>query len=272
MSHILFREKDHSYIDVQTGEKLLSMTTFVAEFKQNVDWEEKAKAYLLKRGTEKAIKDLATKQKKTTQEIEECIAGRELTHEIILEFWENNKNRAASEGTAEHAVRENKWKELEDAGHAVYTNMLVNGEKYSKDLSNLPVGVHSELIIYHPDYKIVGQSDEPILFSNRVLDINDYKTNDKLDFKSFYNYHTGYQMMVEPINHIHDCNVMHYALQLSGYAYLMECHGYTIRDLTIEHTKDGNKKHKLPYLRDEIIVMLNHKCNKQTEFSIDDWI
>ena len=270
---IRFTEKDHSYVDLNTGEQLTSMTTFIAQFKPKVDWSEKAHAYVAKRTPKKVIQDLATKQKKSIQEIEEMIAGREINGELILEIWNNNKNRAASEGTAEHLIRENKWKALQEAGKPVYTNMAVDGVKYSVDLSNLKPGVYPESIIYHPSYNIVGQSDEPWVFPKKILDINDYKSNDKLDFESYRNWRTGqHQTMLDPISHIQDCNVNHYALQLSGYAYLMELHGYKVRNLTIEHTKDNNKKHLLPYLREEIITVLNYKEPKQEEFDIYNFI
>jgi hypothetical protein len=256
---IRFTEIDHSYVDTESGLQLTSMTTFISKFKSPVDWAEKAHAYVAKRNPKKVIQDLAIKQKKSIQEIEEMIAGREINGELILEIWDKNKNRASSEGTAEHLVRENKWKALQDAGKPVFTNMGVNGVKYSIDLSNLKPGVYPEAIIYHPSCGIVGQSDDLRIFPDKILDINDYKTNDKIEMTSFYNYRTGHQMMLDPISHLHDCNGIHYALQLSGYAYLMELWGYKPRNLTIEHTKDNNKKIKVPYLRDEIIAMLNYK-------------
>ena len=59
-----------------------------------------------------------------------------------------------------------------------------------------------------------------------------------------------------------DCNKMHYALQLSTYAYMLQKRNpdLNIKKLMLIHyDHDGNvTNHELPYLKDEVVLMCRH--------------
>lgn len=80
-----------------------------------------------------------------------------------------------------------------------------------------------------------------------------------------------YQSMLPPVNHLDDCNYIHYNLQLSLYSYMLEQFGYDVCYLEVEHFDlgwDDDKKtwfkkgedtlYPLPNLRKEIKDILNY--------------
>lgn len=74
--------------------------------------------------------------------------------------------------------------------------------------------------------------------------------------------------MKYPLNHLDDCTWIHYCLQLSTYAYMLEKikPSLKIKHLYINHfDHEGNEtEYECPYLKDEVIKMLLHyrKINK----------
>jgi len=139
-----------------------------------------------------------------------------------------------------------------------------------------------EHFLYLPSMKIAGQSDKVTVAGGRV-DILDYKTNKEIKTQGFKNYEGITQKMLFPVNHLDDCNLNHYTLQLSIYMYVILKHNPLLRagNLTLQHiifeeefdkdpygypiyTKDehGNPiiknivQYKLPYLKDEVISLL----------------
>lgn len=227
---IEFDDSTHSYYNLDSGEKYISVTTLLKKFEAVVDWQEVAKNYAKKNG---------------------------FTAEYWLAEWERKKNEAGAAGTIYHTSREDHFESLEKSGKNVVTNKLnPEGKKRSIDLNNLSEGIHSELLIYNHHYRVSGQADM-VVVRDRKIYINDFKTSNKIEYTSFRHPKTGYKMMTGPVSHLMDCNVSKFSLQTSFYAYFLELRGYEIEKLSIEHTKDDNKKHFLPYLRDEVIAILN---------------
>jgi hypothetical protein len=98
-----------------------------------------------------------------------------------------------------------------------------------------------------------------------------------------------HETMLPPLSHLPDCNFYHYAMQVSMYAYMIEqslripcaglrlCHiqapfilnsyGMPLRDeqgmYTIDKTKEETDDwHKIPYLRNEVIAVVNDRKMK----------
>lgn len=69
-----------------------------------------------------------------------------------------------------------------------------------------------------------------------------------------------------PISHLPLCKINGYALQLSLYAYMMEVWGYELvdRGLEIIHIRPDEEPEliKLPYLRDEIELLIRHRLEE----------
>ena len=90
-----------------------------------------------------------------------------------------------------------------------------------------------------------------------------HNTNKKLDEKSYFDPRTKkHQMMKAPLNNVMDCNMMHYTMQLSLYAYLLQTINpeFNIKELMIIHyDHDGNETHhNLEYKKKEVESMLKH--------------
>lgn len=88
-----------------------------------------------------------------------------------------------------------------------------------------------------------------------------HNTNKKLDEKSYFDPATKkHQMMKYPLNNVMDCNMLHYTLQLSTYAYLLKLINpeFNVKRLMIIHyDHDGNEKHyELKYMEKEVEIML----------------
>lgn len=251
----IFYEPDHSYIGQfgdMAGKKYLSVSTLIHKFEPQKNWGEIAEKYVANRSREEIILDLAYKNNLEIEELADSLEGVDLDADFISDFWKKNNKDACDKGHSYHLMRENRWKEMEARGLRVFTNPVdEKGYKIARSLDNLEDGVHSELMIWSEEYGICGQADEP-RFRNRVLALNDYKTNKKLKFKSFKG-----EKMLGPLKHILNCNYWHYCLQLSLYAYLLEMRGYEVEKLTLEYVPEDCKKYDLPYLRKEVIDMLN---------------
>ena len=133
-------------------------------------------------------------------------------------------------------------------------------EKHNWDLSREKVVIPELLIYYHsPDglINIAGQIDLFIKDGNDIY-IFDYKTNSKgIKDKPYFDSATRkYKTMFYPINNLHDTMLVHYTLQLSLYAWILqqEHPEFNIKLLKLLHI-DGNDvetDYELPYLKDDV--------------------
>ena len=115
-------------------------------------------------------------------------------------------------------------------------------------------------------------SENPFLVVKKILEeikcktdiiIIDFKTNKKIDRKSYYNKSTKrYECLKYPLNTIQDCNLMHYTLQLSMYAYLLQQINpdLNIKMLKLIHIDHSNKVEEIEveYMKKEVEVLLKH--------------
>ena len=73
-------------------------------------------------------------------------------------------------------------------------------------------------------------------------------------------------MMKYPLNNLMDCNYIHYSLQLSLYAYLLQQINpeFNIKSLKLIHIDHDNKQHEYEceYLKDDVERMLKHYKKK----------
>lgn len=246
---IKYTDSDHSYhVD---GTKYISATQIISKFKGYTDWNAVAEAYSKKNGE---------------------------TAQFWLDKWNSKKDNACNIGSRFHKKKEDTlspgFKELD----------FDTRQPISDFLEDLEDGEYAELILWLEEHRIAGQADRIILFSKglkRFATVRDYKTNEKIDLESYKHPRTGYKMMQGPLKHLMDCNYVHYQLQLSLYAYILETNGYVIDELIVEHyplrtpvnllTGEGGEVdyeqepicYKLNYLRKEIVDML--RTYKQTK-------
>lgn len=143
----------------------------------------------------------------------------------IQRIWDEERNRSTKLGKWYHELRE---KEL------CCKNMspVVDGWKYALP-QQLENGVYPEMIVYHPEYNICGQSDRVECVDN-VINVGDYKTSKVVKTRGF----KGKKMLKE-LSHLEDCELTSYTLQLSIYLRILLYHNPHMRPgkLTIEHVK-----------------------------------
>jgi hypothetical protein len=260
MDKVTFTEKDHKYTHY-TGKQYISTTTVVSKYKQPFDAEywslyKAIQRYFNERlgpgEFEKIKKQVGWENIIPTQL--KRIGNMELLikfQDEILDQWEEEGKIASTNGTKFH-----KEKEFETNSQKLDLNYNLPIQISNRDLANLADGVYAELVVYNEQYEVAGQADK-VIRQGKYVDIDDYKTSKKIDRKSFYHYLTGHKMMLEPLNNLMDCHLMHYTMQLSVYGYMLEQFGMKVRRLRIYH-QPLDEWIVVDYLKSEVIKMLKH--------------
>lgn len=267
---IQFTAADHKYQSINQDEKIewLSVTSLVSLFKIPFDKEGQA------------LKSSKNKRSKWYG----------LSVQEIIEIWDKNNSVALDLGTWYHNEREQDIVSCDTIGRLglnipVYKPIEENGIKIAPE-QNLVEGIYPEHMVFLKSAGICGQADRVEVIQN-VLNIYDYKTNKEIKKESYKNYEGVSSKMLEPINHLDDCNYIHYALQLSIYMYIIIKHNPNLKPgkLVLEHItfkKSGVDKfgnpiyikddkgnpivdevipYELPYLKKEVINMIKYLQN-----------
>lgn len=268
---LTFTEEGHKYESTET-EKIdwISVTSFISMFKPKFDAKRQAK---------KSSKNKRSK-------------WYGMTEQEILQAWQNESDRAIKLGNFYHNQREADmldFKTIERYGVEVPIIKPIIDDKGTKIAPDQKVsdGVYPEHLVYLKSARLCGQADL-VEIVNGYINITDYKTNKEIKSKGFTNWEGITSKMYNPVSHLDDCNLNHYNLQLSIYAYIIKKHNPKLKigKLTIQHVKfkqvgtdkngypinehvDGEpvlediKMYELPYLKDEVIQLINWlKLNK----------
>lgn len=262
---IIFTPQQHKYSSINPdGIDWLSVTSFISNFKQPFEAD---------RIAEKSAKNKKSK-------------WYGMTPEDIKAAWKAEANRATSLGTWYHNCRERDICELETIERSGVTVPIVkpieiDGLKYSPD-QKLSDGVYPEHMVYLKSAGLCGQSDLVEVINGEVH-ITDYKTNKEIKVEGYTNWEGTTQKMLPPVSHLDDCNLNHYALQLSLYMYIILKHNPRLKfgTLTIHHImfeevdkdKFGNPitaldtngdplvkdimQYDLPYMKKEVISIMH---------------
>jgi len=242
---VIFKEDGHIYESLnknleKENIKWLSVTSFVSMFKPKFN----SKAQARKSAKNKKSKWYGMEEKD------------------ILAAWNGESERAINLGNWYHNQRETDildFKTIERQGIEV---PIIK-----------PIIEH---LVYLKSAGICGQADIVEIVKGKI-NITDYKTNKEIKEKGYTNWEGNTKKMYNPLGHLDDCNLNHYNIQLSLYAYIIKKHNPKLKvgDLTIQHVKfvqadtDKNgypisklvngepvieniKIYKLPYLKDEI--------------------
>jgi hypothetical protein len=240
--------------------KWTSVTSFVGMFKPKFDSEAQSK---------KSSKNKRSK-------------WYGMTPKEILAAWDGESQRAIGLGNWYHDEREKRlleFKTIERDGTEVPIIKPIvdqNGIKIAPE-QKLSEGVYPEHFVYLKSAGLCGQADL-VSIVNGKINILDYKTNKEIKKKGFTNWEGITSKMYNPVSHLDDCNLKHYNLQLSLYAYIIKKHNPKLKigDLQIQHVifeKEGEDKfgypitkyndqkepiikeikiYKLPYLKQEV--------------------
>lgn len=267
---ILFEPIEHKYISIDASETIewMSVTGVISKFKKPFDADE--------------IAAKSAKNKKSK--------WFGLSVEDIKEAWKNESQKAINLGTWYHNQREQDLLSctsitLENTEIPIIQPLTEDGFKKAPD-QKLGNGIYPEHMVYLRSAGICGQADR-IEVINGIVNIYDYKTNKEIKSAGYVNWEGISEKMLPPLNHLDDCNLNHYNVQLSLYMYMVLKHNPRLKPgkLIIEHIifKEAGRdaydnrvvyydeagepvvdkivQYHLPYLKTEVISIINHLKN-----------
>ncbi len=219
-----FESDKHVYKSINDPDKKwISVTTLIGLFKEKFD----ADSIALKCSTRKPTPKKPNK-------------WYGMSPEEIKEAWENEQKRADELGTWYHDQREQEVLACETIRRdgldiPVFHPIINNGLKISPN-QNLVEGIYPEHFMYLKSAGICGQADRVEVIKDHI-DVYDYKSNKKIEQQSYVNWEGVSKKMFPPVQHLDDCNLMHYALQLSIYMYIMLKHNRHLKPgkLILQH-------------------------------------
>ena len=275
--NVKYCDESHTYWD--DNGKYISVTTLIGSFCQDFDKEfwsaYKALERILTPEQFKMEKSQLLKTKKIN--VEFLMDMYDFTkndfnkaQQDILDEWQQKNIASCERGSKIHAELEHmytKKKETELTKFGLGGKFKVNTNetlmKQNLEILDVEKGVFPEYLIYRNSedgkFKLAGQIDLLIKDGNDII-IADYKTNEKLDEKSFFDSKTKkHAMMKYPLNNLMDCNKVHYALQLSTYAWMLQMINpafYIKKLILIHHDHQGNiTEHEVDYLKNDVLKM-----------------
>lgn len=278
--NVCYNDEKHVYWD-ENG-VYVSVTTLIGKFCQDFD-SEFWSAY---KALERLIPPAEFKQEKgqllKTHKIDVEYFGNVYgftkdqfngVQQDILDEWQKTNAESCARGSKIHAELEGNITKKKTCGmeklglggkFVVQTNESLM--KDNTDLLSIERGVFPEYMIYRRSddgkFRLAGQIDLLVKDGNDIY-IVDYKTNKKLDDKSFFDSRTKKcQMMKYPMNNLMDCNKIHYTLQLSTYAWMLQKLNpeFVVKKLILIHYDHQGfvTEHELDYLRDDVERMCRY--------------
>lgn len=262
---VKFLEKDHKYSSEDNTE-WRSVTTIVKRFQEYFDAD--------------TIAAKSAKNKKSkwygmsSQEIKQC--------------WNDISSTAIDLGNWYHKEQERilcNTDTIEKEGSLckIVKPLIIGDEKYAPDQVLENNHIYPEHFCFLKSASICGQSDLVEVRDNKVY-IVDYKSNKELTTEGYKNWQGISKKLKVPINHLDDCKLNVYNIQLSLYMYMILKHNPNLKfgSLKIHHivfkeidrdrlgnlvyTRDINNDpivekvviYEVPYLKNEIIAILKH--------------
>ena len=272
--NIAFEEEAHIYYDVtKPEEKFISVTTLIHHFTNPFDKDFWSAYKALEKLLPKSDWEIEKKSLLSTKKFDKVLLEMydisendfNKAQQAILDEWDVENKRSCERGTKIHSDLENslygKRRDIDLAKYQI-------GGKFEciKDHNELDLeyGVYPEYLIHRVSedgkLRLAGQIDLLVKKGNKII-IADYKTNKKIETKSFFDKAKKSSVKMKyPFNTIDDVNYWHYTLQLSTYAWMIQKLNpeFEIEDLVMIHFdhSDNMTVYHLPYLKEEVIRML----------------
>ena len=263
---IKFKAETHKYESIkEPDKKWISTTSLVGLFKPKFDAEKQS------------VKSSKNRKSKWYG----------MSPEEIRETWANESNRATSLGSWYHDQREQELLMCDTIQRNGVDLPIIHpieqdGIKLSPSQSLTP-GIYPEHLVYLKSARLCGQADRIEVVGDTVH-VYDYKTNKEIKSKPYSSWDGKVASLTGPLEHVGDCNLNHYALQLSIYMYIILKHNHTLKPgkLEIHHIKfeiedkDVNGypivatdaagdpiikeviPYTLPYMKKEVNAMIKH--------------
>lgn len=273
---VSFNPEGHKYYN-EKKQEYISATTFVGKFKKPFDTDYWSKYKAIERFivSTRGEQDWKSGKGKITKENIDLVIQKlgsykihEIVGDIIIE-WNDKKELGCERGTKIHLTKE--VQTYKDKGINVFTKFIELQELGRQKLELLP-GVYPELLLWNDEYRIAGTSDIVIIYPDKYFSIDDYKSNKKIDTNPYRNHKTGeVDSMLHPIQHLGNCNYIHYCLQANVYAWMLISHGYKLRSMQFSHCITANpsseiildtKIYSVPNFQNEIEEMARYYRNK----------
>lgn len=269
---LIFKAADHSYasIDPNDNTEWISVTTLISQFKIPFD----AKA--------QAIKSSKNKRSKWYG----------LTPDDIIAAWNGESDRSTTLGTWYHNQREEDLNSLttitrEGVALPIIQPIVLDNIKQAPEQQLAP-GIYPEHFIYLKSAGICGQADRVEVVNGKV-NIYDYKTNKEIRTQGFKNWEGIVERMLPPLQHLDNCHLVHYSLQMSIYMYMILRHNpnLTAGTLSLDHVifeEEGKDKYgypihklgengepvvkevktyKVPYMKSEVMAIIDWLNNNR---------
>ena len=282
--YVKYNDEKHLYWD-DNDERYVSVTTLIGKFEHEFDkdfWSSyKAAEKLIPEEGWKLERPRLLNTKRFNKEILSLYSIDEesfnKSKQAILDQWAEENRISCERGTKIHAgLEESMCKpEVTLEKYDIGGKFTYKKDHYKLDLEK---GVYPEFLIHYKTkdgiLKLAGQVDLLIKDGNHIT-IVDYKTNKKLDQKSFFDTSIkGNTKMKYPLNNLMDCNFLHYTLQLSTYAWMVQQLNpeFIIDRLIIVHYDHSDKvtKYDIEYKKDDVIRMLKyHKYRSMVDKELD---
>ncbi len=276
--NVKYNDENHIYWD--DGGNYISVTTLIGKYENEYD-EDFWSSY-------KALQELMTteqfkmeKRKMLTTkkiDVDEVLqtynlnkTNFNLVKQNYLDKWQRDRKSSCERGTRIHAELENLYTSKKETdlkkfglGGKFQVNTNATLDNINSQILDIDKGVFPEYLIYSVSkdgiLRVAGQIDLLIKDGNDII-IYDYKTNKKIDDISYFDIATKKnQMMKAPLNNLMDCKKMHYALQLSTYAWMLQKINpeFRIKYLGIIHYDHDNNvtEYEIPYLKKDVERML----------------
>ncbi len=223
---IKFDEASHTYTHVDTGAPFISVTTLLGKYKQPFDRYGHSKRVAKREG---------------------------VSQELVLEMWEEEKNRACTRGTDIHKILEDyiSCGDVKDNYGWLCKSYDTAAERSIDSFKN----VLCENLLYDEEHLVAGMADLIYEHKNEFT-VGDFKTNKKFKFSSPYS-----ERLKDPISHLHNCEFNVYGLQLSFYAYLYErMSGKRCRKCVVFYLQDDRfLSYHVNYMKAEVEAILANK-------------
>jgi hypothetical protein len=263
---IVFKPETHTYISIDPNENITwtSVTGIISKYKKPFDAD--------------TIAAKSVKNKKSK--------WYGMTEEDVKEAWKNESQKAVNLGTWYHNQRELAYTscdtiEQEGITIPIFKPIESDGIKKAPN-QKLQEGIYPEHMVYLKSAGLCGQADRVEVIKDTV-NIYDYKTNKEIKTAGYTNWEGITDRMLDPLTHLDDCNLNHYALQLSFYMYMILKHNPKLKPgkMVIEHIifKEAGKdaydnrvvlydisgepvvqeivQYDVPYLKTEVINIVN---------------
>lgn len=269
MNKVVFYEDGHVY--KRGRKKLTSVSAFLSHFTP-----EFKRKYWLDVGALKALIPDFAEQKKQWKYSGHLVYSDEFIdyflkqvdildfihqRELLEQKWDAKRDKSCEDGTSYHLDQENASYErgfeinpFDAKEYVVHPKPVFDkgqNQQLVENYFDLPDGYYPELLIAYKD--LAGQADRIFIGTDdygRYVDVDDYKTVEKVDRKGFFNEDTRRnETLLPPISHLENCNYIKHSLQVSCYAWMLYQYGFQVRNTAFHHFL---KMYKTHYMRREV--------------------